>query len=128
MDTREASTVIGVQQGVRNDLITGTFKEVRIDLITTFDVDFDGNILFGKDILFKMDLQSETVTRMTSFTAFPPDYGYQRWFMQQRQPGTNCLIGRMNRIVFDQFGNLYAGYDQVAASADVRIARIIIEK
>ncbi len=38
--------------------------------------------------------------------------------MQHRQPGNNCNIGRPNRIVFDQFGNLYAGYDMVG-DADV---------
>ena len=128
VDTREASTIVGLQSDVRSDYTTGTFKEVGLTYTSTFDVDFDGNILFGFSTIYKMDLQSETITKMTGFTAFPPQYTSQRQFMQDRQPGTNCNIGRLNRIVFDQFGNLYAGYDQVAGSADVRIAKVVIEK
>jgi len=128
MDTKEASTIIGLQNGERSNFTTGTFKEVGLTYTSTFDVDFDGNILFGFTTIYKMDLQAETITKMTSFTDFPPQYTSQRQFMQERQPGTNCIIGRLNRIVFDQFGNLYAGYDQVAASSDVRIAKVVIEK
>lgn len=128
MDTREASTIVGLPMGIRSDYETGTFKEVGLSTTTTFDVDFDGNILFGRTQIFKMDLQAEIISRMTSFNAFPPEYTSQRQFMQHRQPGNNCIIGKLNRIVFDQFGNLYAGYDLVAADADVRIAKVVIEK
>lgn len=127
MDTREASTIVGLPAGFTGPA-TGTFKEVQLGYASTFDVDFDGNILYGFTDLFKMDLQAETISRMTSFQGFPPEYTSERQFTQRTQPGTNCILGRLNRVVFDQFGNLYAGYDQVAASADVRIARIVIEK
>ncbi|WEK35656.1 MAG: hypothetical protein P0Y53_24485 [Candidatus Pseudobacter hemicellulosilyticus] len=126
-DTKEASSIIGLPDGMRGPA-TGTFKEVELATITTFDVDFDGNILFGHTSVFKMDLQAETVAMMTSFTAIPPEYNSPRQFVQQRQPGTNCVLGRMNRIVFDQFGTLYAGYIDIASSSEVRIARIIIER
>jgi hypothetical protein len=128
LDTKEASTVVGLPNSIRSDITTGTFKEVGLNYTSSFDVDFDGNILFGFTAIYKMDLQSETITRMTSFTGFPPEYTSQRQFMQRRQPGSNCIIGRLNRIVFDQFGNLYAGYDQVAASSEIRIVKIEIEK
>lgn len=128
MDTREASTIVGLPMSVRSDYETGTFKEVGLSTTTTFDVDFDGNILFGRSQIYKMDLQAEIISRMTTFNFFPPEYTSQRQFMQHRQPGNNCIIGKLNRIVFDQFGNLYAGYDMVAADADVRIAKVVIEK
>lgn len=131
MDTKEASTVIGLPAG-RLGPNTGTFKEVLVDFATTFDVDYDGNILFGFTKIYKMDLQAETVSLVAGGGDFsnglPPWYTSQRHFMQDTHPGNFCILGRVNRIVFDQFGNLYAGYDNVAASADVRIVKIIIEK
>jgi hypothetical protein len=128
MDTREASTIVGLPAGVRSDYTTGTFKEVGLTAITTFDVDFDGNILFGRTAIYKMDLQSETISRMTAFTAFPPQYTSQRQFMKERQPGSNCIIYKLSRIVFDQFGNLYAGYEGASADIDVRMIKVVIEK
>ena len=128
MDTNEAATVVGLPENQRNDYTTGTFKEVGLSTISTFDVDFDGNILYGFTTIYKMDLQSETISQMTSFKTFPPEYTSQRQFMQHTQPGTNCILGRLSSIVFDQFGNLYAGYDNVAASADVRIVKVVIER
>ncbi|MBS0030559.1 hypothetical protein ACTJJ0_26345 [Chitinophaga sp. 22321] len=128
MDTKEASTVVGLPEDQRTDYTTGTFKEVGLSTITTFDVDFDGNILYGFNAIYKMDLQSETISQMTRFSAFPPGYTSDRQFMQHTQPGTNCILGRLSSIVFDQFGNLYAGYDYLAASADVRIAKVVIER
>lgn len=128
MDTKEASTVVGLPENQLSNYTTGTFKEVGLGLITTFDVDFDGNILYGFTAIYKMDLQSETISQMTRFTAFPPEYTSQRQFQQHTQPGNNCILGRISSIVFDQFGNLYAGYDNVAASADVRIVKVEIER
>lgn len=128
MDTKEAATVVGLTEGQRTDYTTGTFKEVGLSTITTFDVDFDGNILYGFNVIYKMDLQFETISQMTRFTAFPPEYTSQRQFMQHTQPGTNCILGRLSSIVFDQFGNLYAGYDNIAASADVRIGKVVIDR
>lgn len=131
MDTKEASTVIGLPAG-RTGPETGTFKEVQLQFVRTFDVDYDGNILFGFTKLYKMDLQAETVSLVAGGGDFsgglPPHYTSQRHFMQDTHPGNFCILGRVNRVVFDQFGNLYAGYDDVAASADVRIVKIIIEK
>ncbi|WEK38373.1 MAG: hypothetical protein P0Y53_12775 [Candidatus Pseudobacter hemicellulosilyticus] len=128
MDTKEAATIVGMPQGQYSDFETGTFKEVGLSTITTFDVDYDGNILYGFTSIFKMDLQQEMIYRMTGFKGFTPPYKFDREFMQNTQPGDNCLLGRVNRIVFDQFGNLYVGYDYTAAGADVRIVKLIIQK
>lgn len=130
LDTKEASTVIGQPDGSHPMLYTGTFKEVELTYASSFDVDFDGNIVFGFATLYKIDLQAETVAIMagSQLTSIPPGYTSQRHFMQETQPGNACILGRMNRIVFDQFGNLYVGYDYVAASADVRIVKVIIER
>lgn len=131
MDTKEASTVIGLPFG-RQGPATGTFKEVQIQFARTFDVDYDGNILFGFNKIYKMDLQAETVSLVAGggdFTGgLPPGYTSERHFLQETHPGNACILGRVNRVVFDQFGNLYAGYDDLAGGADVRIVKIIIEK
>ncbi|SEW45634.1 NHL repeat-containing protein [Chitinophaga arvensicola] len=128
MDTKEASTVVGLPDGQRTDYTTGTFKEVGLSIVSTFDVDFDGNILYGLNAIYKMDLQSETISQMTRFTGFPPEYTSDRQFMQHTQPGTNCILGHLSSVVFDQFGNLYAGYDNVSAGVDVRMVKVVIER
>lgn len=130
LDTKEASTIVGLPEGNHSQQFTGTFKEVALSFASSFDVDFDGNIVFGFTTIYKMDLQSETVAIVAGTLpgGFPPGYNSQRHFMQFTHPGNACILGRMNRIVFDQFGNLYVGYDQVAASADVRIVKVIIER
>lgn len=127
MDTKEASTVVGLPEGQRTDYTTGTFKEVGLSFVTTFDVDFDGNILYGFQNIYKMDLQSETISQMTKLTAFPPDIT-DRDFMKMTHPGTNCLLGNLSSVVFDQFGNLYAGYDNVSYGVDVRMVKVVIER
>ena len=107
LDTKEASTIIGVPAGVNPRYTTGTFKEVGIQFITTLDVDFDGNLLFGYTSIYKMDLQAETVAMLAS-----------------------NINGVLNRIVFDQFGNLYCGVDYVTfgVGEQVRASKIIIER
>lgn len=107
LDTKEASTIIGVPEGVNPRYTTGTFKEVGIQFITTLDVDFDGNLLFGYTSIYKMDLQAETVALLAS-----------------------NINGVLNRIVFDQFGNLYCGVDYVTfgVGEQVRASKIIIER
>lgn len=128
MDTKEASTVVGLPEGQRTDYTTGTFKEVGLSIVSTFDVDYDGNILYGRNAIYKMDLQSETISQMTKFTAFPPEFTSDREFMKYTQPGTNCILGTLSSIVFDQFGNLYAGYENVSAGVDVRMVKVVIER
>jgi hypothetical protein len=127
MDTKEASTVVGLPEGQRTDYTTGTFKEVGLSIISTFDVDYDGNILYGFQNIYKMDLQSETISQMTKLTAFPPNIS-DRDFMKVTQPGNNCVLGNLSSVVFDQFGNLYAGYNNVSYGVDVRMVKVVIER
>lgn len=132
LDTKEAATIIGQLEGVRTNITTGSFKEVELPYtITTFDVDYEGNILFGFNSITKIDLKAETVALIVTGTVpngIPPPYTSQRQFMQDTHPGNDCILGRINRITFDQFGNLLVGYDNVAASADVRMVKVVIEK
>lgn len=132
LDTREASTIVGLPEGQRSDYETGTFKEVSLPYtITTYDTDFDGNIVFGFTTIYKMDLRSETIAVIAGGpmqNPIPPEYKSQRAFMQDAHPGNNCILGRPNRIVFDQFGDLYVGYDYLCCGADVRIVKIAIGK
>jgi len=132
LDTREASTIVGLPEGQRSDYETGTFKEVGLPYtITTYDTDFDGNIVFGFTTIYKMDLRAETIAVIAGGpmqSPVPPEYKSQRAFMQDPHPGNNCILARPNRIVFDQFGDLYVGYDNVCCGADVRIVKIAIGK
>lgn len=107
LDTKEASTIIGLPEGVATKYYTGTFREVGIQIATTLDVDFDGNLLYGYTSIYKMDLQSETVALLASHGG-----------------------GVLNKIVFDQFGNLYCGFDYVVfgVGEHVRASKIIIER
>jgi hypothetical protein len=121
IDTREVSTVIGQMTGIRTFMSSGTFKEVELGDVMSFDVDFDGNIVFSTlpvfrnwKSIYKMDVQSETVALLagTDDCAANPD---------QPLPGTSACFNDVNRIVFDQFGNLY-----VSGIASMR--KITIEK
>lgn len=107
LDTKEASTIIGMPEGVIPKYTTGTFKEVGIQFITTLDVDFDGNLLYGYTSIYKMDLKTETVALLASESG-----------------------GVLNKIVFDQFGNLYCGLDYITfgVGEQVRSKKIIIER
>lgn len=107
MDTKEASTILGLPEIMVPKFYTGTFKEVGIMHITALDVDFDGNLLYGYTSIYKMDLQTETVALLS-----------------------NNVGGVLNKIVFDQFGNLYCGLDYIAFGPGeyVRSSKIIIER
>jgi hypothetical protein len=48
--------------------------------------------------------------------------------MWETHSGKLALLGGISSIVFDQFGNLYAGYQDVAGSANVLISKVIIER
>ncbi|BAV06023.1 hypothetical protein SAMN05421788_10695 [Filimonas lacunae] len=127
LDTREAATIIGLPTGQYSSITTGTFKEVALNYATTFDLDFDGNILFGQNILYKMNLKQETIAKVAG--------GYtgggslsDRELMQTKQKGENAFMGTIDTIVFDQFGNLYAGYSSIIPSGDVKMSKITIEE
>lgn len=122
MDTREVSTIIGLPGGVRTYLSTGTFKEVELGEIHSFDIDFDGNIIYSalppfknRVHIYKMDIQSETIALLAgndmTCTADPT----------QPIPGAEACWFIVTRIVFDQFGTLYVANPNT-------IRKIIIEK
>lgn len=126
LDTKEAATVIGLPAGQSSSLSTGTFKEVALSYATTFDLDFDGNILFGQGILYKMNLKEETIAKVAG--------GYtgggtlsDRELMRMKQKGDGAFLGTIDTIVFDQFGNLYAGYSYTIPASDVKMSKITIE-
>lgn len=121
IDTREVSTIIGQLGGTRTYLSSGTFKEVELGEIRSFDVDFDGNIIYSalpvdklKVHIYKMNVQSETIALLAGDE-------YDCGDETQPLPGTKACWFDLNRIVFDQFGTLY-----VANSATIR--KITIEK
>jgi hypothetical protein len=107
IDTREVSTIIGLPAGVRTYLSSGTFKEVELSEFYSFDVDFDGNIIYSsvepgrnRVKIYKMDLQAETIALLA---------GNENTCGDEKipQPGTNSCFTAINRIVFNQFGDLY---------------------
>ncbi|SFM86613.1 hypothetical protein SAMN05428949_1098 [Chitinophaga sp. YR627] len=124
-ETLEAATIVGMPEGQQSSLRTGTFREVDLGGITSFDVDFDGNILFGQNIIYKMNLQEETIAKLAGGGTYGGDL---RALVKQRQSGENAnLTGRLNKIVFDQFGNLYVGFDYNIPPTDMKISKIVIE-
>jgi hypothetical protein len=125
LDTKEASTIAGMPDGQNSSLTTGTFREVALDDINTFDLDFDGNILLGSFVIYKMDLQKETIAKLAGGRKAP---GNTRDVMRVRQKGEDAVFFLIDRIVFDQFGNLYAGYSTPGIGIDVRISKVIIEQ
>lgn len=123
LDTKEAATIVGIPDGQYNGITTGTFKEVGLGTVTTFDLDFDGNILFGHANIYKMDLQQETIAKVAggrtgSYSA--------REIMKQKQKGNEAALGVINEIVFDQFGNLYVGYEYTIPDVDTKISKVTI--
>jgi len=124
-DTREASTIIGMPDGSSSSLRTGTFREVDLAGITTFDLDFDGNILFGQGVIYKMDLQQEIIAKLAGGGTSQDNL---RVLVKHRQAGeTAILSGTLSKIVFDQFGNLYVGYRSNTPPTDMKISKIVIE-
>lgn len=121
LDTKEAATIIGMPEGKYSELRTGSFREVDLGVVTSFDVDFDGNILLGRNSVYKMDLQQETVALLCG--GGPND----RQSMKLKLPGDKAAFGVLNRIVFDQFGNLYTGIESACCSADVKMKKVTIQ-
>ncbi|WEK36347.1 MAG: hypothetical protein P0Y53_02440 [Candidatus Pseudobacter hemicellulosilyticus] len=124
LDTREVSTIIGLPTGVRTYMNTGTFRDVELGDILSFDLDYDGNLIFTaipiykiKPEIYKMDLQSETIALLAGNNGLycNPD---------QDRPiaGPEACLSNVTRIVFDQFGTLYVGNMSV-----LRIRKITIE-
>lgn len=122
-DRREAAIVLKAS-GTNAGPLTGTFKEVDLRLVSTLDVDFDGNLLFGNTEIYKMDLQEETV----SLIAGGRNAIDARTAMRQVQQGATAILGNLDRITFDQFGNLYAGFSYTIPNVDVVISKINIER
>lgn len=123
LDTKEAATIIGMPDGQYNSITTGTFKEVGLGTVTTFDLDFDGNILFGYSNIYKMNLQQETIAKVAGGRT--GSYS-TRQVMKQKQKGNEAALGAINEIVFDQFGNLYVGYEYTVPDVDTKISKVTI--
>ncbi|MFD2888900.1 NHL repeat-containing protein [Chitinophaga cymbidii] len=124
-DTKEVSTIIGQPAGSRSFVYSGTFKEVELSGVSSFDVDYDGNLLITnffplgeQGMIYKMDLQQETVTYLAG--GGPRDEAS----VLQPQPGNNAAFVYARRIVFDQFGSLYV----VDGQYGVQIKKITIER
>ncbi|WP_346316556.1 hypothetical protein [Chitinophaga sp. YIM B06452] len=106
-ETKEVSTIIGKPKGVRTYTYSGTFKEVELYSVMSFDVDFDGNIIFSnmlpdvQGMIYKMDLIAETVTFIAGGGPRDPESTHSP------QPGNKAAFVSPKRIVFDQFGTLY---------------------
>lgn len=126
LDTKEAATIIGLPAGQSSSINTGTFKEVALNYATTFDLDFDGNILFGQNILYKINLKQETIAKVAGGRTGGGPLS-DRELMQTKQKGEEAYLGTIDTVVFDQFGNLYAGYAYTIPSSDVKISKITIQ-
>lgn len=123
LDTKEVNTIVGLPLGVHTHITTGTFKEVELQYVRSFDVDFDGNLLISTFELtseggrvYKMDLLAETITLIAG-----SDHCTEQ--LTHPKPGAETCFFTCDRIVFDQFGNLY-----VADGPGVSIKKITIER
>lgn len=113
--TKEVTTIIGKAVNAPDNFqYSGTFKEVDMRTITSFDADFDGNILIGYDeqiyvdeprCIYKIDVNKEMVFKIAGYKI---DHGVSD--ATKPQPGQTAVIGQVSRILFDQFGKLYVGY------------------
>ncbi|WP_346320338.1 hypothetical protein [Chitinophaga sp. YIM B06452] len=113
--TKEVTTIIGkASNAPDNFLYSGTFKEVDMRAITSFDADFDGNILIGYDeqifveeprAIYKIDVNKEMVFKIAG-----AKFVFGESDATKPQPGQKAVIGTVSRILFDQFGKLYVGY------------------
>jgi len=113
--TKEVTTIIGKATNAPDNFqYSGTFKEVDMRAITSFDADFDGNILIGYDeqiyieeprCIYKIDVNKEMVVKLAGGR-----YEYGQSDATKPQPGQKAVIGTVSRILFDQFGKLYVGY------------------
>jgi hypothetical protein len=111
--TKELVTIIGKPaNAAENFQYSGTFKEVDMRSISSFDADFDGNILVGYDhgnfttidpmSIYKIDVNKEMVYKIAGYGGMSDP--------TVPQPGNTATLGIVNRIVFDQFGKLYIAY------------------
>lgn len=126
--TKELNTIIGKPaNAVNNSIYSGTFKEVDMRWITSFDADFDGNILVGyvqpwsndEAEVYKIDLTKEMVFKIA---------GKGTGNANEPQPGATARLGNVSRILFDQFGKLYLGYYYFPQFSDIRFTTITIER
>jgi hypothetical protein len=76
-ETKETSTIAGKPEGLPLTMTyTGTFKEVELSAVYSFDVDYDGNIVFStkpnnlEAFIYKMDLQQETIVFLAGGATF----------------------------------------------------------
>lgn len=129
--TKEVSTIVGKPINAKNNFqYSGTFKEVDMRAVTSFDADFDGNVLvsYGPDfsasepaIIYKMDINKEMIYKLAG--AKYPMAGDPN----KPQPGDSAMLTTVSRIVFDQFGKLYVGYAR-ADVAPVFITNLTIDR
>lgn len=104
--TKETATIAGKSEGLPLTFTyTGTFKEVELSAVYSFDVDYDGNIVFStkpnnlEAFIYKMDLQQETILFLAGGAILSDE--------NIPQPGSQARFREPLRIVFDQLGTLY---------------------
>lgn len=131
--TKEVTTIIGkASNAPENFQYSGTFKEVDMRAITSFDADFDGNILIGYDeqifadeprSIYKIDVNKEMVYKIAGYKF---EYGVSD--ATKPQPGQTAVIGQVSRILFDQFGKLYVGYSRFDFFNQIHLTTISITR
>ncbi|WP_142686109.1 hypothetical protein [Chitinophaga polysaccharea] len=128
--TKEVTTIIGkAVNAPDNFLYSGTFKEVDMRTITSFDADFDGNILIGYDeqiyveeprCIYKIDVNKEMVYKIAGYKGASD--------ATKPQPGQTAIVGAVSRILFDQFGKLYVGYTRYDFFDQIHLSTISITR
>ncbi|MFX1707920.1 hypothetical protein PV783_28370 [Chitinophaga sp. CC14] len=128
--TKEVTTIIGkAVNAPDNFLYSGTFKEVDMRTITSFDADFDGNILIGYDEqiyveeprgIYKIDVNKEMVYKIAGYKGMSD--------ATKPQPGQTAIVGAVSRILFDQFGKLYVGYTRYDSFDQIHLSTISITR
>ncbi|WP_436487462.1 hypothetical protein [Chitinophaga sp. ARDCPP14] len=128
--TKEVTTIIGKPVNAPdNFLYSGTFKEVDMRTITSFDADFDGNILIGYDEqiyveeprgIYKIDVNKEMVYKIAGYKGASD--------ATKPQPGQTAIVGAVSRILFDQFGKLYVGYTRYDFFDQIHLSTISITR
>lgn len=131
--TKELTTIIGKATNAPDNFqYSGTFKEVDMRTITSFDADFDGNILIGYDEnifaeeacgIYKIDVNKEMVYKIAGYKL---EHGVSD--ATKPQPGQTAVIGQVSRILFDQFGKLYVGYFRFNFFNQIHFTTISIDR